>query len=71
MWERLLPAPQGPVALVEVLDGSLFNVSGGSGETLENGQRVMAGKDLRTARDSGAVLTLRDCSIIERENGRR
>ena len=65
LWERLLPVPQGPVALVEVLDGSLFNVSGGSGETLQNGQRVMAGKDLRTARDSGAVLTLRDGSIVE------
>ena len=65
VWERLLPVPQGPVAFVEVLDGSLFDVSGGSGETLENGQRVMAGKDLRTARDSGAILTLRDGSIIE------
>ncbi len=65
LWERLLPAPQGPVAFVEMLDGSLFNVSGGSGETLENGQRVMAGKDLRTAKDSGAVLALRDGSIVE------
>ena len=62
LWERLLPAPQG---FVEVLDGSLFNLSGGSGETLETGQRVMAGKDLRTARDSGAVLALTDGSIVE------
>ena len=65
LWERLLPAPQGPVALVEVLEGSLFDVSGGSGETLESGQPVMAGKDLRTAKNSGAVLALRDGSIIE------
>ena len=65
LWERLLPAPQGPVASVAALDGSLFNISGGSGETLETGQQIMAGKDLRTAKDSGAVLALRDGSIIE------
>ncbi len=65
LWERLLPVPQGPVAVVEALEGSLLNVSGGSGETLVSGQRIMAGKDVRTAKDSGAVLALRDGSTIE------
>ena len=65
LWERLLPAPRGPVAVVEALDGFLLNVSGGSGETLESGQQIMAGKNLRTAKDSGALLSLRDGSTVE------
>ncbi len=65
LWERLLPAPEGPVAVVEALNGSLLNVSEGSGETLLSGQSIVAGKGLRTAKDSGALLALRDGSTIE------
>ncbi|HVN03157.1 MAG TPA: FecR domain-containing protein, partial [Bryobacteraceae bacterium] len=63
--DRLRPAYTGPEATVESADGLIYRVSGTGTVPLIRGAEVMAGADIRTARNAHAVLRLRDGSHIE------
>jgi hypothetical protein len=63
--DRLRPSPSGPEAVVESADGLIYRVSDTGTVPLIRGAEVAAGVDIRTARDSHAVLRLRDGSRVE------
>jgi len=63
--DRLRPAFSGPEAVVESADGLIYRVSETGTVPLIRGAEVSAGVDIRTARDSRAILRLRDGSHIE------
>ena len=63
--DRLRPAPSGPEAVVESADGLIYRVSDTGTVPLMRGAEVPAGVAIRTARDSKAVLRLRDGSHVE------
>ncbi len=63
--DRLRPAYNGPEATVESADGLIYRVSETGTVPLIRGAAVPAGADIRTARDSHAVLRLRDGSHVE------
>ena len=61
----LRPAYSGPEAVVESADGLIYRVSDTGTVPLVRGAVVPAGLDIRTARDSHALLRLRDGSHVE------
>src|ERR1039458_8317216 len=63
--DRLRPAFSGPEAVVESADGLIYRVSDTGTLPLIRGAEVPAGVDIRTARDSRAILRLRDGSHVE------
>ncbi len=63
--DRLSFAPKGPEAVVESADGLIYRVSDSGTAPLIRGAEVAAGVDIRTARDSHAILRLRDGSHVE------
>src|ERR1019366_1471223 len=63
--DRLRPAFSGPEAVVESADGLIYRVSDTGTLPLIRGAEVSAGVDIRTARDSRAILRLRDGSHVE------
>jgi len=63
--DRLLPRPSGPEAMVESADGLIYRVSDTGTVPLIRGAGVPAGVAIRTARDTNAVLRLRDGSHVE------
>jgi hypothetical protein len=63
--DRLRPAFSGPEAVVESADGLIYRVSDTGTVPLIRGAEVPAGVDIRTARDSRALLRLRDGSHVE------
>jgi hypothetical protein len=63
--DRLSFAPSGPEAVVESADGLIYRVSDTGTAPLIRGAELAAGVDIRTARDSRAVLRLRDGSHVE------
>ena len=63
--DRLRPAFSGPEAVVESADGLIYRVSDTGTVPLIRGAAVPAGVDIRTARDSRAMLRLRDGSHVE------
>jgi hypothetical protein len=63
--DRLRPAYSGPEAVVESADGLIYRVSDTGTLPLIRGAAVSAGVDIRTARDSRALLRLRDGSHVE------
>lgn len=63
--DRLRPAYSGPEAVVESAGGLIYRVSETGTAPLIRGAEVAAGADIRTARDSHALLRLRDGSRVE------
>ena len=64
--DRLLPGPSGPEAVVESADGLIYRVSDtGTVPTHSRRGSCRRRTDIRTARDSHAVLRLRDGSHVE------
>jgi hypothetical protein len=63
--DRLRPAFTGPEAVVESADGLIYRVSDAGTVPIIRGAAVPAGVDIRTARDSRAILRLRDGSHVE------
>jgi len=61
----LRPAYSGPEAVVESADGLIYRVSDTGTVPIVRGAAVAAGVDIRTARDSHAILRLRDGSHVE------
>jgi len=61
----LRPAYSGPEAVVDSVDGLIYRVSDTGTAPLVRGAEVRAGVDIRTARDTRAVLRLRDGSHVE------
>ncbi len=61
----LRPAYTGPEAVIESADGLIYRVSDTGTAPLVRGAAVPAGADIRTARDSHAILRLRDGSHVE------
>jgi hypothetical protein len=62
--DRLL-APPGARATVASLDGTLYEVGGGRNTPLAPGASIRELESVRTARGSGAVIRLRDGSLVE------
>jgi ferric-dicitrate binding protein FerR (iron transport regulator) len=52
-------------AIVQTVNGTLFVVSANGIQPLNNGQDLPGGAELRTAKDSDAMLELRDGSVVE------
>jgi hypothetical protein len=63
--DRLRPAYSGPEAVVQSADGLIYRVSGTGTVPLLRGAEVRAGAVIRTAKDSAAMLRLRDGSLVE------
>src|SRR5580658_1280254 len=63
--DRLRPAFTGPEAVVESADGLIYRVSDTGTVPIIRGAAIPAGVDIRTARDSRAILRLRDGSHVE------
>ena len=64
-FQRFGPAPAGPAARVATVDGTLFLVSDDGSAPLREGDAVMAGEVIRSARDTFATVRLRDGSVVE------
>ena len=63
--DKLLPGPRGPEAVVESADGMLYRVTDNGSVPLVRGAEVAAGVSIRTAKDSDAMVRLRDGSRVE------
>ena len=63
--DRLRPAYSGPEATLESAQGLIYRVSGTGTVPIIRGAEIMAGADIRTARNAHAVLRLRDGSHVE------
>ncbi len=63
--DSFLPAPAGPRATVQSLDGSLYLLASGSQRVLTVGQEIGEREWVRTPRGSHAILKLRDGSVVE------
>ncbi len=55
----------GAGAAVQLVEGQLFQVAATANLPVQPGEEIEAGRVLRTGRDSGAVVKLRDGSLIE------
>ncbi len=62
--DQLVPL-SGPSATVATLDGDLFRVAATSHLPVKPGEEVREGEHLRTGREGGAVLELRDGTLLE------
>ncbi len=62
--DRLL-VPSGPRATVAALEGTLYEVTGGRNTPLAPGAPINELQSVRTAMGSGAVIRLRDGSMVE------
>jgi ferric-dicitrate binding protein FerR (iron transport regulator) len=62
--DRLL-VPSGPRATVAALEGTLYEVTGGRNTPLAPGASISELQSVRTAMGSGAVIRLRDGSMVE------
>lgn len=62
-WQSM-PFASGPTATVAAVDGELFRVAAGT-LPVETGAPIKEGERLRSGRNGGAVVTLRDGSQIE------
>lgn len=63
--DRLLPAPSGPQTVVQTAEGLIYRVSDTGTVPLIRGAEIPAGVEIRTAKDSHAMLRLRDGSLVE------
>ena len=62
--DQLVPL-SGPSATVAAIDGDLFRVAAASHLPIHPGDEVREGEKVRTGREGGAVLELRDGSLVE------
>jgi hypothetical protein len=58
-------APSGARGTIALVDGELYRVSGNASTRLAAGASVGEGEEIRTAKDSRAVVRLRDGSMVE------
>src|SRR5262249_34095928 len=58
-------APSGSRATVAVVNGTLYRLSGTESAGVKAGDELPAGAEVRTAKDSSAVIKLHDGSLIE------
>jgi hypothetical protein len=65
MYQQFAPAQAGPAATVVSVNGSLFRPAGEATPALAPGATIQGGVQVRTAKDSNAMLRLRDGSTIE------
>jgi hypothetical protein len=65
MRDSLLPAPDGPRAVVQSVNGFLYRVSDTSSFPITRGTEIGEREDIRTARGSGAIVALADGSLVE------
>ncbi len=63
--DQFLPAPEGPRATVQSIDGTLFRISPEGTVPMKAGDKISDRQEVRTAKGSTAVLTLRDGSRVE------
>ena len=64
-YDRFAPAPAGPRATVRTLDGVLYATAAGASTPLAAGAAIEERQTVRTAKGSGALLRLRDGSVVE------
>src|SRR4051794_24322358 len=57
--------PSGSRATVAVVNGTLYRLSGTDNVNVKAGDELPAGAEIRTAKDSGAVIKLHDGSMVE------
>ena len=57
--------PSGSRATVAVVNGTLYRLSGTDSVNVKAGDELPAGAEIRTAKDSGAVIKLHDGSMVE------
>ena len=65
MRDNLLPAPGGPRAVVQSVNGFLYRVSDTGSSPIMRGTEIGEREDIRTARGSGAIVALADGSLVE------
>jgi len=65
MRDSLLPAPGGPRAIVQSVNGFLYRVSDTGSSPIMRGMEIGEREDIRTARGSGAIVVLADGSLVE------
>jgi ferric-dicitrate binding protein FerR (iron transport regulator) len=63
--QQFLPAPSGPRAVLTSLDGQVFSVTENGTVPLEAGAEILEGQAIRVAKNSDAMLTMRDGSRVE------
>ncbi len=65
-YDRFAPGPPGPRATVQAVDGVLYKVAAGVSTPLAGGMAAIEGSEaVRTAKGSGAIIRLRDGSLVE------
>ena len=64
-YDRFAPAPSGPRAIVRSLDGVLYQTAAGAYTPLAAGAALGERQAVRTDKGSGALLQLRDGSVVE------
>lgn len=64
-YDRFAPAPSGPRATVRSLDGVLYQTAAGAYTPLAAGAALGERQAVRTDKGSGALLQLRDGSVVE------
>lgn len=65
-YDRFAPGPSGPRATVQAVDGTLYQIVAGVSKPLTAGMAAIQGSEsVRTAKGSGAVIRLRDGSLVE------
>jgi hypothetical protein len=65
MSDFAVPGGTGPRATVYAMDKSLYRVANGKQTLLASGTEINEGERVRTTKDAGAVLRLRDGSLVE------
>ena len=63
--ERYWPVAPGSRAVVESVDGALYKMTAGAPAPVVPGAGIEEGERIRTARQGGAVIRLRDGSLVE------
>ncbi len=65
-YDRFAPGPSGPRATVQAVDGTLYQIVAGVSKPLTTGMAAIEGSEsVRTAKGSGAIIRLRDGSLVE------
>ncbi len=64
-WNVFGPPPSGPAATIASVDGALYRIGDDATEPIAVGEEVSAGEIIRSARNTRAMLRLRDGSVVE------
>ncbi len=65
IWNLLGPPPAGAAASVTSVNGTLYRIADGTMEEIGPGFDLSAGQTIRAAKDTAAVIRLRDGSMVE------